>query len=45
MMTHNMDEIPDKWSIGNIDTGYHSCVNCISARSLTKIKVTHLVLT
>lgn len=24
MMTHNMDEVPDKWSIGNINTGYHS---------------------
>ncbi|KXN92254.1 Meiosis-specific protein HOP1 [Leucoagaricus sp. SymC.cos] len=24
MMTHDVDEIPDKWSIGNIDTGYHA---------------------
>ncbi|KAF9446336.1 HORMA-domain-containing protein [Macrolepiota fuliginosa MF-IS2] len=24
MMTHNLDEVPDKWGIGKIDTGHHS---------------------
>ncbi|RDB21131.1 Meiosis-specific protein HOP1 [Hypsizygus marmoreus] len=23
-MTHDLDEIPDKWSIGKVDTGHHS---------------------
>ncbi|EKM82502.1 hypothetical protein AGABI1DRAFT_52691 [Agaricus bisporus var. burnettii JB137-S8] len=24
MMTHNLDEAPDKWSIGKVETGHHS---------------------
>lgn len=27
MMTHNLDEVPDKWSIGKVATGHHSYVS------------------
>lgn len=23
-MTHDLDEVPDKWSVGNLNTGHHS---------------------
>lgn len=23
-MTHDLDEVPDRWSIGRVKTGYHS---------------------
>ena len=25
-MTHNLEEVPDRFSVGNLDCGYHSCV-------------------
>lgn len=25
-MTHDLDEVPDRWSVGKLDTGHHSCV-------------------
>lgn len=26
-MTHNLEEVPDRFSVGNLDCGYHSCVS------------------
>jgi hypothetical protein len=28
-MTHDLDEVPDKWSMGQLNTGHHSCVSNI----------------
>lgn len=30
-MTHDFEEAPDKWSVGRLKSGYHSCVCFLSS--------------
>jgi meiosis-specific protein HOP1 len=35
-MTHDFDEIPDRWSIGRVNAGYHSWVFALHVRRVNR---------